>query len=261
MHDFHPVCPSHNLFNADSRYCGVPDDPNVCNACLKSNPHSQSTIKDILQWRELWASVLVNINEIRCFSEDSAVHFKKAYPELSDSVVVIPHDRRVVPGDFGGDLQRRKTEKDGTPTVAVIGNISPAKGAPVVDLLAGETDLELVVVGKVPPNEGWDFPGVTVHGPYEVGDLPKLLSEYEADLILIPSLWPETYNFVADEAMSMDLPILSFDIGAHAARLREYHTAKLIPLELSDDSEALDREIRSFHASLVDRKKAVDEAS
>ncbi len=49
-------------------------------------------------------------------------------------------------------------------------------------------------------------------GPYAHADVPRLLSE--VDVLLIPSLWHETFSFVAREAVLAGVWILASDVGA-----------------------------------------------
>lgn len=58
------------------------------------------------------------------------------------------------------------------------------------------------------------------HGRYERYDLPKLLSDNNIDLVLLLSTCPETYNYCLSEISLAKIPVLCFDIGAIANRVR-----------------------------------------
>ena len=44
----------------------------------------------------------------------------------------------------------------------------------------------------------------------------------EIDIILVPSICPETFSYTTEEAIKMGLPIAVFDIGAPAERVKSY---------------------------------------
>ena len=48
------------------------------------------------------------------------------------------------------------------------------------------------------------------------------MEKFKIDVVLILSVWRETYCYTADEAMMMGLPVICFDVGAHAERVRNY---------------------------------------
>jgi len=54
------------------------------------------------------------------------------------------------------------------------------------------------------------------HGAYKPNDLEKV----KMDLIVIPTLAPETYSFILDEAAWLDRPVLASNIGAIPERAR-----------------------------------------
>jgi glycosyltransferase involved in cell wall biosynthesis len=57
---------------------------------------------------------------------------------------------------------------------------------------------------------------VTFHGAYR----PKDLEAFPMDLVVIPSLVPESYSFILDEANALQAPVLAPDAGAIPERAR-----------------------------------------
>lgn len=62
--------------------------------------------------------------------------------------------------------------------------------------------------------------------------------------MLFPSIWPETFSYVAQELVELDLPVACFDLGAPAERLRNY--SKGMILKETTASAILD-DLISFH--------------
>jgi hypothetical protein len=46
-----------------------------------------------------------------------------------------------------------------------------------------------------------------------------MLSEFDIDLIWLPSFAPETYSYTLSEALQSDIPIMLSDFGAHKERV------------------------------------------
>ena len=102
----------------------------------------------------------------------------------------------------------------------MLGNISHQKGAGVIcDMAKNLPDnVNIIIVGEMknaPSN-------ITVHGKYKANKLPSLMEKYQADIVFIPSIWPETFSYTTSEAMSMGLPVACFDMGAPAGRVGAY---------------------------------------
>jgi len=90
--------------------------------------------------------------------------------------------------------------------------------------------------------------GARLGGPYERAELPGLLAS--ADLLAVPSLWPENAPFVIREAFAAGLPVLASDSPALRESVRDGVDGRLLPAgdvaawraalaELARDGEAL----------------------
>ena len=69
-------------------------------------------------------------------------------------------------------------------------------------------------------------------GKYKREDLPQIIKDEQIDIFLIPSIWPETFSYTAQEVMMMELPLMVFDLGAPAERVKKY-TKGIIINEIS----------------------------
>jgi len=61
-------------------------------------------------------------------------------------------------------------------------------------------------------------------------EVAHLLRREQPDLVFLPSVWPETWCYALDHALSAGLQIAAFDIGAIAERLRAVGSQSLLPL-------------------------------
>ncbi len=71
--------------------------------------------------------------------------------------------------------------------------------------------------------------GVSNISSYDHANLRRLLIEAGVNMVFLPSIWPETFSFVAEEVMALGLPLAAFDIGAPAERIRYYEKGVLLP--------------------------------
>ena len=67
-------------------------------------------------------------------------------------------------------------------------------------------------------------------------------------MFFFPSIWPETFSYVVSEMTALALPIVAFDLGAPAERLRSNPAARLV--ERVDAAAALEA-LLELHAGLA----------
>lgn len=246
LHDYFSLCQSHTLLDSQGKYCDLPENLSVCQRCILRQPSPQNIYKkfnlSIIEWRELFYKLLNNIQSIRAYSEVSAELLKRVYPELSSKIAVKAHAQYYKNTELVNLPVYRKNSK---PRVAFVGSIGHSKGAEVIQKLAQANLIEIIIIGKISPM--YKLPDyVTVHGVYKPEELPELLERYQVHAGFISSVWPETYNFVTDELMSLNIPVFSFDIGAHAERLKNYSQGYILSRELIYEPVLLSQEITHF---------------
>src|SRR5205085_4432934 len=80
---------------------------------------------------------------------------------------------------------------------------------------------------------------VRITGAYTPEDEDALIAEHAPHVVFFPSIWPETWSFVLTAALRRGLPVVAFDTGAPAERLRELGRGHLLPLEMAQRPGAL----------------------
>jgi glycosyltransferase involved in cell wall biosynthesis len=230
IHDYYPVCPSYTLLNEEGRYCGVPDIK-TCQSCMEKNQQEWRNFYgaevNMPLWRDGWYALLQQSTEILCFSGASREILMRAYPELpAEKITLIPHQVTDIE-----PVQLPEADTD-TLTVGILGAINYAKGAQLIKELVDEIEsrklnIRVVVIGEITePIRSEHF---AFTGKYDRQDLPRLIGEHHIDLFLIPSIWPETFSYTAEEIMQMQLPLMVFDLGAPAERVKHYEKGFIIP--------------------------------
>lgn len=254
LHDFFAVCPTINLLNSDGKYCNIPEE-RICQNCLENNSRFNDIHKDerncgIAAWRKHWLEFFSECNEIRVFSKSSQEIFSKAYPSVNKGKITVrPHTIDYLPS-----LSGKKKFTD-TLNVAVIGAIDEIKGVDVVTQMAElikkyDLDVKITVIGYTYPEISKKLCVTT--GKYSRASLPVRILENDIDVVLIPSIWPETFSYTSQEAMMMGLLVACFDIGAPAERIKEYDKGIVIPQIKAD--LALQKIVKYAEEHIIEEK-------
>lgn len=215
VHDYDCICPSKNLY-MDGKYCEL-----ACAECnLELNYANRKP--DIIEWRNIWKRLLYNIDEIRCFSDSSKLLLKRIYNDLdNENISVIPHDTSYInknPISINGGTQM---------CLGFIGNISSGyKGNQVVKEVikqyGDKVDIRLIGSNRL-------YYGlmkrkkVKILGSYNRDNLRNILINEKVTISVFPSVWPETFSYLVSELISLDIPVICFDIGAQAEKVKKYN--------------------------------------
>ena len=235
FHDFFPICPSYTLIDQDGRYCGVPKNIKTCEACIKKlNPTYSQVIhknQNIHEWRSLWGELIRNSYQVTCFSNSTKEILLKPYPFAKNLIKVIPHLVKFNPSKL-------PSIKQGKLHIGVIGGMSYAKGASVLNQLVNfieerKLQIKVTLLGEIDP--AFHNAKMKVLGRYERHELPYLIEKNEINVILFPSIFPETFSYVTSEVMIMKMPIAYFDIGAVPEKLKSYKKGSLLRLGMSHE--------------------------
>jgi glycosyltransferase involved in cell wall biosynthesis len=236
MHDFYTLCPSYTLLNEEGKYCNIPS-LETCKSCMKNNMQEWQNFYDgevdMPKWRELWFKLLIQSDAILCFSHSSKEIVLKAYPDLNkETVKVIPHQvKSLAPVT----LEKNTTD---TITIGVLGAINYAKGSQVIRQLVqmierDKLNMKIVIIGEM--TEAIKSKHFHMTGRYNRDELPQMIKDEKIDIFMIPSIWPETFSYTSQEIMMMEIPLVVFDIGAPAERVKKYSKGYIID-EISVDA-------------------------
>jgi len=244
IHDFYTICPSHFLLDDKTEFCNIPE-LSKCSKCLPNNSNGFVSLFDnysVESWRILWGGLLMNADEIVSFSKNSAELLMTAYPLLqANNIIIRPHKTHFLLSKVP------QVEDIGVLRIGVVGNISNHKGALPVHSLAKEIknrglELKIVIIGSI--STDCDPAVVSQTGTYSHDKLSRLVEEAKVNIMLFPSVCPETFSYVVQELVDMELPVACFNLGAPAERLATY--TKGLILSSSEPSTILD-ELIAFH--------------
>lgn len=228
VHDYFCVCPWYTLTGIHDKYCGLPDCLG-CSECFDEYFDKDTiSIYSIEGYRKTIRRLFDYTDEIVVFSENSEKIIKKLYPEL-DNLIVAPHE------DSFLQIKPIKN-KSSKFTIGIMGAINQDKGFDIICQLAdyiefNGLDARIIIFGETYLPIESDI--VKTTGRYDISNINDLFRENPVSVLMFTSTWPETFSFTTTELMSTDLPIVCFDVGASADRIRNYHKGRIIPLESS----------------------------
>lgn len=231
LHDFALFCPRSDLIEQPlSRFCGYCRDLGRCHACL--GQHWSVAADFQARYRAAGAELLHAARAVIHPSDFLRSTFLTLVPGLDPTRhrVLAPPPPTPLPGTAPPARPLRH--------VAYVGAVQPRKGALVFE----------DVVRRLEPGSGlrWSawgggdrdllerlarLPGVSVSGYYRAGTLPGLLLRHQVDLALLLSIMPESYGLTLDECQEARVPVVAFDHGAIAERVRAHGGGLLVAPE------------------------------
>ena len=226
VHDYFCICPRLNMIDCNDVYCGLPS-VSECDTCLQKANFDQS--KSIVDWRSLNSKLLSTCDEIVCFSKSSKNYLSKVYQNLSQKIKVIGHEIE--------NLRIPVVKKDDVITIGLLGQLCKHKG---IDQIKGLiqyirdnqlTQYRIVCIGDAQDIENDDIFHST--GKYKRDDISDLVEKFDVDVFFMSSICPETFSYTVSEIQSMNMPLLSYDLGAQGERTKNYKFGKVIPLNAS----------------------------
>jgi hypothetical protein len=230
IHDYYTICPRIHLYNADSRYCGEPSNPQDCNACLAKNGAHYLVGKatDIQSWRAANASWVTGARRVFVPNADVAERLGRYFPEQRFHVrphfEAFPKPRKVSATWLGGRVR-----------VMVLGAFLPLKGSQLLrecarDSLKRSLPLEYHVIGEVAAGTRLEQ-NVFAHGRYTDDEVFDVLQGKVGHCALFLSTIPETHCYTLSIALRGGLYPIGLDVGAIAKRIRDVGWGCLLPLD------------------------------
>ena len=219
VHDYYCVCPVYSLF-FDGKYYPPAD---------KSFPITVSCngeTVDMSEWKEKWLSFLKECDEIRCFSNSSKDIIIEAYPNLNERcITVVPHQMTYCKFTPMTNLDNKRLN------IGVVGDVSVNhKGRDIVISLVKRygNSIPISIIGVQRKQLGCSGKLVKYYGKYERNELQHSIEYNDVSCVLFPSIWPETFSFVISELIMMEIPIICFNLGAQAEKVKKYKLGKVI---------------------------------
>ena len=229
IHDYFWICPRITLHDEAGFHCGEPDDAG-CNSCLRSRGEEFGA-PNIATWRKDHGALLHAASSVLVPDADVAERMRRYFPDVRFDVA--PHEETKARHGVRATSNNRARMR-----VGVLGGISDIKGFGVLlqcaaDARSRRLPLDFVVVGHTRDDRVARAAGIDVTGAYTEEQLPQKIAAADLDAIFVSSTVPETYSYTLSSALRTDLPIVVFDIGAPARRVKGMQGTVVLPLALA----------------------------
>jgi glycosyltransferase involved in cell wall biosynthesis len=220
LHDHALVCENHELLEQGVRYCGIPEAPARCDACLrKTRPRSPRTVRD---WRARMQSLVQVTDTFVAPSASVLEHVARVHPDVRARA------RRI---DWGVPEPRVRVRHSarapGPLSIAVVCAWATVKGKErLPELLAACSGTDVVwhffgaTQGASLRHVERSAPRVVLHGAYHREALAERLDRAGCHLALLPSVGSETFSLTLSEIAAAGLPVIASDLGALGERVR-----------------------------------------
>ena len=179
--------------------------------------------KDIEYWRKQFFRLLAQAERVITPSRNATSIIESYYPSINIETIehTIPQYICVTYNEI--------FERNESFHISVLGAIGIEKGARIIDDLVkliqeNGDNIKITVIGytdiysKAYVNKSGLL---EITGAYDNGDVSDLLARYKTNIVLIPSICPETYSYTVSEAIYSGYKVLAFNMGAPADRIRE----------------------------------------
>ncbi|EJE2982916.1 glycosyltransferase [Escherichia coli] len=239
LHDYYTVCPRANMVSYGDKFCDTPTN-DLCNNCIRDmgvHDSSKLSIKDvggnIESWRQFHGMNLAKARKVYTPSKDTMLRISKYIP--IDNIDYRYHPETIIKSSVN-HLAKSKIN------IGFIGAIGPHKGINVIKGLAdhiskNNIQANLTIIGYTSDDEFFsDYDFVKITGKYSRKNFLQLFENNGVDIIFITSIWPETFSYTFTEAISSNLPIATFDIGAVLERSDNMQSVLRLSLESSYES-------------------------
>ncbi|WP_312408584.1 glycosyltransferase [Rhizobium sp.] len=244
-HDYSPISHHYQLLRPDNIYDGVPDLAKLKSWGTMKDSTGSADVCPPAERADVYGRFFQQDVKVTVPSGAARDIYKLFYP--ATNIEVVPHADHLP--ETAVALRR---VPDGKLRIAVVGAIGPHKGSGVLAALAGYAQaralaVEYYLIGYSNNDAQLVDCGVKVSGRYdsEAAALKKL-DELQPDLLMIPSIWPETFCYTLSMAIKKRIPPVVFDIGAQAERVDELGWGATLPISLSLHPEKLSETLLSL---------------
>lgn len=221
LHDFYSICPRITMVK-NNLYCGTSCSEN-CRHIVGKKEFTSS------QWRKTWQVFFNRVDEFFFFSESSRTLFTSFFSIPQEKIHIQPHDMSYF-------KTKKITHLPEKLNIGVFGNInSDAKGKTVLKNFINflkNYDYKICINGNPGKENEEDFmqnKNCVCYGSYKPEEIYTRLISQKIGVVFFTSICPETFSYVISELMMTEIPIVCFDIGAQAEKVKAYHLGKIIP--------------------------------
>ncbi|MAH26126.1 MAG: hypothetical protein CMI19_04145 [Opitutae bacterium] len=231
FHDFYFVCPTVNLLDNSSTFCGgtCTSSEGTCNIPLDTNKKIKNLKHSWVKvWRKKVNHLFSYVDAFVTTSQNAKSIILKNYPTLADkNFKIIEHGRDITQKNVDCTIPKGKKKI----RILIPGHLDLHKGRDFVrDLINCDKmeKLEFFFMGRT----SRDFQNLgKCLGEYKRKDFGKIANKIKPSFIGIFSITCETYCHTITEAWGNGIPVLVSNIGTQKSRLEKHQGGWIIDIE------------------------------
>lgn len=215
VHDYYFICPTFHMVKSDGSFCETCEIEKVDLECLAQNSYLSYSGYDrekLAKWRDEFRKISGFIDEFVFPSAAARTLFEKYFKIEHSKAVVIMHGDSIQSAVIEDSPASEKLR------VGVIGSLWKHKGFSLVEYIVENNDDEDIVFFHF-GDTSISSDKLTKLGRYEQNNIVSLLKQYQIDVLLILSTWPETFSYTLSEAIKADIPPIVTNLGATCERV------------------------------------------
>jgi GT2 family glycosyltransferase len=230
IHDYAWFCPRITLTNTRTGYCGEPA-VSQCVYCVDDNGSNIEEDTNPIDLIARSTAFLEAARSVIAPSFDTAARIRRHFPiEVKVEMWEREFRLKVACQIFGSESIRR---------ICVVGAIGFEKGydqllACARSIAQKSLPVKICLVGYSSDDRRLLETGcVKITGPFEEHEVLELITTQQCDFGFLPTIWPETWSYALSHLWQANLPVVAYNIGAPAERIRSMNGGLLVPLHLS----------------------------
>ena len=222
LHDFNLICPTNHLIDNNNKYCGKCGFNEERENCLTKNIYLEIPSNHIIlnhRRKFIQKEVFPKIDLIISPSKNAIDHLYSFYSDFIDvnKTKVIEHAINLE------TPEKNNTSKvhEGKLNIAILGSIGYHKGFNEVKEIVKNTNTSIAnfyLYGESCEK----ISGLIDKGKYSYNEIPIILAKDEIDLVLLLSIWPETFSYTLSESLLSGIPVIVSNKGAQKDRVLKY---------------------------------------
>ena len=238
LHDYFFWCPNYKVvspLNGNSMgFCFFEKSEKLCSQCLSLIYQKEVESREVRRRRD-YAEKNLALADMLVFPTQ---YLKDIYCSLFDleeeRCTIIQHGIHKTNGS-------RTIKPDQILNIAYLGAFTYEKGAEsflkIVEEMNDDRSMERItfhVIGELGyplPKSFRSYPNMRLSGAYKPDDVSVILKRLNIDLVMLPSIWPETYSYTLSEAVVNGIPVIASDLGALRERISTLSAGYLVPYE------------------------------
>lgn len=231
LHDYYFVCPNFSLMENNIKCC-VSNENRNCDACLKNLKNLEGNFAR--NWRSTTLKILRNAKKVIAPSNSTKEIYQEFFSSLK--IDVVEHGVDKTRYDIKETVLPETTERK---NIAFIGGINKIKGCDFLRKFIeksadNEYKYNIHLFGTAIEEDLNESKGnYTFHGTYERENIINNLKENNIDLVLLLTIWPESYSYTLTEAAIAQIPVLAIDYGAVSERVQKNKLGYIIDKDAS----------------------------